>query len=76
MSLNWRDLITERDGQTPCFVRLLTFAAIVFLLVLVARMFERGEPVDLVQFATAFTMILAGGAGAARMKLDTEATAS
>jgi hypothetical protein len=74
--LKWKDLFTERDGQTPCFVRLLTFAGIAFLLVLTGREFARGGSVDLVQFATAFTMIVAGGAAGARVKLDTEASAS
>ena len=73
--MDWKQLIMERDGTTPCFVRILTFAAVVFLLVLTARMYEHGENIDLLQFASAFTMIIAGGAGSARVKLDTEGEA-
>ena len=74
--MNFKQLIMERDGTTPCFVRLLTFASVLGFVGLTAWDVARGQAVDLVQWATGMTMLTAGGAGAARVKLDTEATAS
>lgn len=70
--LKWRDLITERDGLTPCFVRIFTAMAVVGYLGLTAWAIYKGQAVNYVEWATGFTIITAGGAGAARVKLDTE----
>lgn len=73
--LKWRDLFTERDGETPCFVRILTVVCLLALFGITALAVYHGKDIDPVQFATACTIIIAGGAGAARVKLDTEAPA-
>lgn len=74
--LQWRGLFTERDGNTPCFVRILTVVCLVGLFGVEALAIYHGKDVDPVQFATACMIIVAGGAGAARMKLETEGAAN
>lgn len=76
MGLEWRGLWTERDGQTPCFVRLYTALGLTVLLVIVVREALHGAAIDFVQFGTAFTTIMVGGGVGARVKLDTEASAT
>lgn len=74
--MKWGDFFAERDGQTPCFVRIYTAIGLTILLAIVVRNDLAGHSIDLVQFATAFTTILVGGGVGARVKLDTEAQAS
>jgi hypothetical protein len=76
VSLKWRDLVTERDGETPCFARLLTFISFAGYIGITVYNQMHGTPIDFVSWASGMTMITVGGAGAARVKLDTEATAS
>lgn len=70
--MQWRGLITERDGTTPCFVRLTTFLGVFGFLALTGYAVFRGQPVSYTEWSIGFTTIVAGGAGAARMKLETE----
>lgn len=74
--LKWRDLITERDGDTPCFVRILTVVGVAGFIGLTVWAITKGQPVSYTEWATGFTVIVAGGAGAARLKLQTEGAAS
>lgn len=70
--LKWRDLWTERDGDTPCFVRILTVVGIIGYVGLTGWAVYKGQPISYTEWATGFTIIMAGGAGAARLKLETE----
>lgn len=69
--MRWRELITERDGA-PCFVRILTFIGVLGYVALTGWAIWRGESVSYTEWAVGFTTIVAGGAGAARLKLETE----
>lgn len=71
--MQWKQLIVERDGQTPCFARLGGAVGALLLVGLEAWGVAKGQTVDPVQFATAWTLLVAGTAGAARLKLATEA---
>lgn len=75
MGLEWKGLWTERDGSTPCFVRILTVVGIGALFGLEALAIRKGQTIDPQAFALAFMTIVAGGAGAARLKLETEGQA-
>ncbi|MDE2097028.1 MAG: hypothetical protein KGL39_07265 [Patescibacteria group bacterium] len=75
MGLQWQGLWTERDGSTPCFVRILTALGVLGYLGLTAWAIYKGQVVGYTEWATGFTVIVAGGAGAARLKLDTEGQA-
>lgn len=70
--LKWRDLWTERDGLTPCFVRIMTVVGVFGFLGLTAWAIVKGQTISYTEWATGFTVIVAGGAGAARLKLETE----
>jgi hypothetical protein len=70
--LKWQGMWTERDGNTPCFVRILTVVGVAAFFGLTALSISKGQQPDFVQWATAFTVITAGGAAAARVKLETE----
>lgn len=70
--LKWRDLFTERDGSTPCFVRVLTFIGVLGFVGLTAWAIVKGQTIGYTEWAVGFTTITAGGAGAARLKLETE----
>lgn len=72
MNLQWRGVVTERDGVTPCFVRLLTIAGVFGYAGLTALAIAKGQAVSYTEWAIGFTTIVAGGAGAARLKLQTE----
>lgn len=72
MSLEWQGLWTERDGTTPCFVRILTVVGVMGYIGLTAIALTRGQSIGYTEWATGFTVIVAGGAGAARLKLQTE----
>lgn len=73
--MDWKQLIVERDGATPCFARLLGVVGAVLLVGLCVLQISKGQPVDLTQFAIAWTALTVGTAGAARLKLNTEAEA-
>jgi hypothetical protein len=70
--MNWRGLITERDDVTPCFVRILTVLGVLGFVCITVYAVIRGQQIAYSEWAIGFTTIVAGGAGAARMKLDTE----
>lgn len=72
MGLEWKGLWTERDGQTPCFVRILTVVCLSALFGIEALAVYHGKDIDPQSFAIACMTIVAGGAGAARLKLETE----
>lgn len=67
---------TERDGITPCFVRIFTALGAAGYFALTARAVFHGPPVSFTEWATGFTVIVAGGAGAVRLKLPAEDAAS
>lgn len=73
--LKWRDLFTERDGSTPCFVRIMTVVGVFGFIGLTVVGLRHGQSISYTEWATGFTVIVAGGAGAARLKLDTEGKA-
>lgn len=73
--MQWKQLIVERDGTTPCFARLGGILGALLLVALEGYQVYKGKPVDAVSFATAWGIILAGTAGAARVKLATEGPA-
>lgn len=70
--LKWRGVITERDGVTPCFVRILTVVGVLGYVGLTLWAIAKGQAVSYTEWAMGFTTIVAGGAGAARLKLETE----
>lgn len=70
--LKWRDLWTERDGDTPCFVRILTAIGVSSFIALTTFAVLHGQSFSYSDWAIGFATIVAGGAGAARLKLQTE----
>jgi hypothetical protein len=71
-SLKWRDVLCERDGVTPCFVRVLTIVGVLAYVALTGYAIVRGQTIGYSEWAVGFTTILVGGAGGARLKLQTE----
>ena len=65
-------MLMERDGTTPCFVRLATIVGQIAYFGLTALAVKRGQNVDWVQWAAGYTAIIVGGAGGALLKLKTE----
>lgn len=72
MALKWQDLITERDGSTPCFVRLLTFLGVAGYIALTGWAIAHGQYPSYTEWGVGFATILGAGAGSARLKLETE----
>lgn len=70
--MKWQGLITERDGDTPCFVRILTVLGVFGYVALTAWAVMKSQPISYTEWAIGFTTIVAGGAAGARMKLETE----
>jgi hypothetical protein len=70
--VDFRQLILERDGTTPCFARIGGTIGAVLVAGLAALQIAKGQTVDLVQFSLAWTTLTVGTAGAARLKLNTE----
>ena len=68
------DLITERDGQTWCPARIIWILGVIVYLVFTGYtvIHGQGHVFDYTSFATGFSTILAAGAAAVRIKLDSE----
>lgn len=70
--MDWKQIILERDGQSPCFVRIFGIAGALIVAGLAAFQIYKGAPVDLMQFSLAWSALTVGTAAGARIKLDTE----
>lgn len=68
-------MFMERDGITPCFVRIATVVGQAGYLGLTAAAIKHNAPIDFVAWAGGYTALIVGGAAGARFKLDTEASA-
>lgn len=69
-------MFMERDNVTPCYVRVLTFIGVIGYIALTVFNITHGHPVDPMSWGAGFTALVLGGAGGARIKLDTEGPAS
>jgi len=64
--------ITERDGESVDFARLVTFiACAIFFTLSIYDTYKNGK-FDYIQFSAGFAAIVAAGATAVKIKLDTE----
>lgn len=70
--MDWKQLILERDGVTPCFARLLGVAGALLLVALAAFQIVKGAMIDLTQFSIGWSALTGTTAAAARIKLQTE----
>lgn len=65
-------MFMERDNVTPCYVRILTVVGVLGYFALTAYNVSHGQHVDPMSWGAGFTALVLGGAGAARVKLETE----
>lgn len=65
-------MFMERDNVTPCYVRILTFVGVFGYMGLTWYNITHGHPVDPMSWGAGFTALVLGGAGATRVKLETE----
>jgi len=65
-------MFMERDGVTPCFVRIATVIGQSGYFGITAIALKHGQPIDFVMWAGGYTALVVGGAGGALLKLKTE----